>query len=364
MRLRTAGIALVFACHPVFSTVAQGADLYFPPVDGPWKTVAPSAAGFDGAGLDAAGAYAESEHSSALLILDRGRIVYEKHWPIAADSSHSSGAYQRMLQGQSDDGQSIEDVASVQKSVVSFLAGIAVTQGKLSLDERVSAYLKPGWSKATTQQEDAITVRHLMTMTSGLTDALTYKEPAGTAWRYNTGAYSQMCKVLEAVFGKDLNALTSELLTDRIGMADSRWTPRPTRRTEASNSIGFTTSARDLARFGIMILAGGRWDGEELGVSPQYLKAMLSSSQKLNPAYGLLWWLNGQAYSLAPGTRGRRDGSLLRTAPSDLVAARGALGRSVSVSPSTGLIVVRTGNQPSRTFDVELWRLIMKAKAN
>ncbi len=336
--------------------LAESHPLYFPPADGTWEAIAPAEAGFDADALDAVAAHVESVHSSALLVLHHGRILLERHWRIEPDSEHSSGTYQRMLKGYTDEGHAIEDVASAQKSVTAFLAGIAVTSDRLSLDDPVSVYLDDGWSNATPAQERAITIRHLMTMTSGLTEGLSYTDAPGTDWDYNTGAYSQMIRVLESIFSKSINEITSELLKDRVGMTNSSWRSRGGRVT--SNNVGFTTTARDLARLGIVISANGSWDGERLGISQAYLDTMLSPSQDLNQNYGLLWWLSGKPPNLKPGELYRA----IPYAPEDMVAAIGALGRILHVSKSEGLIAVRLGNQPPRGFDVEMWRLLMEAK--
>ncbi len=336
--------------------IAEPPSLYFPPAEGEWETIAPEAAGYDADALEAVAVHIESVHSSALLVLYQGRIMFEKHWRIEPDSEHSSGGYQRMLKGYSDDGQAIEDVASVQKSVTSFLTGIAVTADRLSLDDPVSVYLPEGWSNATPAQERAITIHHLMTMTSGLTEGLKYSTPPGTNWDYNTGAYSQMVGVLESIYSKPINDISSEFLTNRVGMKNSAWKSRGGQ--VAVNNFGFTTTARDLARLGIVIMADGAWDGENLGASQEYLDTMLSPSQDLNPNYGLLWWLSGKPPNLKPGQQYRA----IPYAPDDMVAAIGALGRILHISKSEGLIVVRLGNQPPRGYDVEMWRLLMEAK--
>ena len=92
----------------------------------------------------------------------------------------------------------------------------------------------------------------------------------------------------------------------------------------------------------------------------EYLKAMRSPSQDLNPSYGYLWWLNGQSHVVRAG-RIRRPGSLLKEAPSDMFAAQGALGRKVYIVPSMQLVVVRIGDATSKGFDGKFWELLMAA---
>jgi CubicO group peptidase (beta-lactamase class C family) len=171
-----------------------------------------------------------------------------------------------------------------------------------------------------------------------------------------------MIGVLAKATGMDIGTLTHELLTGPAGMRDTKWAPRPwSRGNDAANSIGLVTSARDLARFGLLILAKGEWNREDLLNNPAYFRNMLSPSQNLNPSYGLLWWLNGQERAMR-GARGRgRAGSMIPGAPDDLVAAQGALGRKCYVVPSMKLVVTRLGDEPGDAFNEEFWALLMKA---
>ncbi len=359
--LAAVGVAMLIAtCTAVVSHGAQGAPrsaLYFPPASGEWARIEPSRAGWDSRALDAALEYAHGKNSSGVVVVLDGRILAERDWPLTG-----SAAYGRMRLGATKDGHAIEDVASAQKSVVSFLAGVAEGRGRLDLSAPVDRYLGKGWSKAEPAAEAAITVQHLMTMTSGLTDGGAFQKPAGTAWRYNTGMYSRMIGVLEKATGTNIDALTRESLTTPAGMADSGWKPRPwAAGNDAANAIGFVTTPRDLARYGLTILAGGSWNGKDLLHNPTYLARMLQPSQDLNPSYGLLWWLNGQPrVQLARNTEAR-PGTLMPHAPKDLVAMLGALDRKCYVVPSLRLVVTRLGDAAGEAFDDAFWELLMKA---
>jgi CubicO group peptidase (beta-lactamase class C family) len=205
-------------------------------------------------------------------------------------------------------------------------------------------------------------------MTSGLSDSGIYQTPAGEAWRYNTGMYSRMIGLLEKVTGTDIETLTKEWLTGPTGMSDSQWVRRAwSEGNAAANSIGFATTGHDLARFGLLVLAKGSWNGKDLLHNSGYYGRMLKPSQDLNPSYGLLWWLNGQARVQHPADAKARPGSLVPSAPRDLVAAEGAMNRKLYVVPSMGLVVTRlgapTGTNPSLDlkWDDEFWKLLMKA---
>jgi CubicO group peptidase (beta-lactamase class C family) len=353
---------------PRAATEADAADaLYFPPINGKWKTVTPAQAGWDAEALDAAIAYAGEQRSTGVVVLHRGRVLAERYWEVAPDPKDPNDRVHRMTTGRTADGHAIEDVASIQKSVMSVLAGVARGKGLLDFEAPVSKYLGAGWSKASPELEAAITVRHVLGMTSGLKMDGSYEAPPGTRWLYNTPIYARTVQIVEKASGLTVDEYTRRWLTDPLGMSDSRWTPRPwvdepgaiAAGSAEGNTIGFSTSARDLARFGLMILAGGRWKGEDVFGDPRYLAEAFSSSQQHNPSYGLLWWLNGKAKR----PQGGRivDGPLIPSAPPDLVAAQGALGRKVYVVPSLDLVVTRLGDEPAKNFNDELWRRLMAA---
>jgi CubicO group peptidase (beta-lactamase class C family) len=362
MRVRILTVLCVAMPHFVIAQQQTGRpSLYFPAKD-EWETVSPKSLGLNTAALDTALDFAMERKSSSVIILHRGRILAERHRNIASPSRR----YQAMLHGKTSLSHVIEDVASCQKSVTSVLVGIAQQKGLLSLSDPVHKHLGAGWSLATPEQESAITLRHLITMTSGLSVRLKYVAPAGTKWAYNTTAYSRSLTVVTNATNMTANDVTREWLTGPLGMDDSSWVDRrlPADSPIVANRFGFATSARDLARFGLMMLANGNWHGETILSDQKFLKAATSPSQELNPSYGYLWWLNGKKFALR-GTR-RAAGSLVPTAPKDLFSAQGALGRRCSVSPSRQLVMVRIGDSPDRTgepkFDQEFWRLLMKVR--
>ena len=187
-----------------------GADGYFPPASGPWETIDPEAAGWVPRKLEALATLVGESNSRTFLLLSGGRIVAERYW---------NGA---------DEGTA-QDVASVQKSVTSTLVGIAAERSLLSIDDPVSRYLPPGWSASGAENEAMITIRHLLTMSSGLNPRTLRKaaEP-GTEWDYNTDAYQRLRPVLEAAAGEEINRLAHSWLFDTIGATSTAgWQERP-----------------------------------------------------------------------------------------------------------------------------------------
>ncbi len=155
----------------------------------------------------------------------------------------------------------------------------------------------------------------------------------------------------------DRHELTHEWLTQPLGMVHSKWVSRGAAGKAAGNAFEFATTARELARFGLMMLAGGKWGDLTIIGDQQYLKEATTSSQRLNPHYGYLWWLNRNAYE--------PNGSLGNAAaPADMFQASGALNRRCYVAPSMDLVVTRLGDQPAgrkREFDKQFWKLLMEA---
>ena len=376
--LFTVFLALVGGAGAGEAAADEGATvrkLYFPPVEGRWEKVGAAESGWDLVKLKAALDLAGRRKSSAVVILYQGRLLAEQYWEVPAKPKDERGRLSRyfyMRHGKDSSGRIIEDVASAQKSIVSLLVGIAGQKGLLKLSDPVDKHLGVGWSKAPREKEAKITLRHLVTMSSGLKIDLGYEAPPGTKWKYNTPAYSRSLQVVAAASGMSPNELTKKWLTEPLGMADSRWIDRRLERIEAAtgvkqkkaNTLGFATTARDLARVGLMLLAGGDWNGAAIVSDKTYLADSVKPSQKMNPAYGYLWWLNSSARPVASNGE-RRSRALVPSAPADLFAAQGALGRRLWVVPSLGIVATRLGDDPRASgrgdFDRLFWKAIVEA---
>ncbi|MDG1875313.1 MAG: serine hydrolase [Mariniblastus sp.] len=329
--------------------------IYFPSPGKDWETIDPAKVGWDSAKLKAALRYAGERNSSGVVVLYQGRIIAENYW-----TPKSSFRYRSTQHGVDVNQRNLEDVASVQKSVAAVLLGVAVQKQLVQLDDPVHLHLKHGWSRASHEQESAITLRHLITMTTGLNDRLEFKLQPGKEWRYNTNAYSRIVNVLEAASKLKRNELTKLWLTEPVGMVESAWVVRPFAKDDPkSNRHGFATSARELAKFGLLIQARGNWDGRQVLSEQNYFREMLRSSQEQNPSYGYLWWLNGQSHTIKAGRRKR--GPINKFAPLDMVSGLGALGRKVYVIPSWNLVVTRLGDNPGQDFDAEFWKRLASA---
>jgi CubicO group peptidase (beta-lactamase class C family) len=317
----------------------------------------PAAANWNAAALTEVVDYVRSQKTTGFLIIHDNRVVAEHNWPLGEDAATFTANF---VHGVAPDGALLEDVASQQKSFIAILTGVAVDKGLLDVSKPVSAYAGLGWSKAAPEQEAKIAVRNLLEMNSGLKENLTFEAPPGTKFFYNTPAYAILKRVLEGASKQTLDDLTRVWLTDPVGMKDTAWRKRPGAFADVGNPTGLVTTPRDIARMGQLVLDGGvAQDGKRV-VSKAQLDALFKPTAT-NPAYGRLWWLNGQTgLTTAAGTG--TAGELVPAAPDDLIAAQGAQDRKLYVVPSLKLVVVRTGQAtPDRDFNQQLWTRLMKA---
>jgi CubicO group peptidase (beta-lactamase class C family) len=308
---------------PVDPPTTPPASAYFPPVTGDaWETTAPAALGWNTAALDAALDWAGTQNSSAVVILVRGRLVAERYWN--GWTTTTAGPW-----------------FSAGKTVTAALVGQLAAEGRLRLDQPVRELLGDGWSRAPAT-EAQITVRHLLAMASGLDDSLRAVTPPGSRFYYNNPAYYQLFGVIEAAAAQPLTTVARSRLFDPVGMR--------TTVAVANTSVGepgfiFAGSARDFARFGLLMLNHGRWDGTRVHADSAFLATARRPSGTDNLSYGFLWWLNGGASHRVPGPYllPTLAGPLFPSAPTDLVAALGADDKKLYLVPSLDLVVVRLG---------------------
>jgi CubicO group peptidase (beta-lactamase class C family) len=338
-------------------TIAGGSAMVATTPSQTFSAIDPAKAGWNVAALADVAAYVESQKTTGFLILQNRRIVYEHNWPLPPDAAPFGANF---THGTDARGALKEDVASAQKSFIAILAGIAIDKKLLDISRPVSAYIGPGWSKASADQERQIVVRHLLEMSSGLTEPLGFEAPAGTKFFYNTPAYAFLKPVLEKASGKSLDDITRDWLTAPAGMTDTLWRRRPAAFGDIGNPTGLYTTPIDMSTLGQLVMDNGKAADGARVISEAQLAAIFQRSPT-NPAYGRLWWLNGSAFTLLPANA-RSETALIPAAPADLVAAQGAQDRKIYIARSMKLIVVRTGRAaPDRGFNHQLWQRLMKA---
>ncbi len=308
-------------------------------------------------------AWADKTATTALYVQIRGETIAAIDRPLAGSGWYGidgqahigtieEGALGLPFEPTADD-RMRQDVASVQKSVISVMVGIALDRGVLQFDDLVIDHLGAGWTRAGDDHEKAITIRHLLSMTSGLDNGLQSEGTPGEQWQYGLGpAWHILKPLLVRASGQSLDELTEEWLLGPLDMGETSWIARPGMEyLDGTPFEALFTSARDLNHFGQMVLDDGASLEGQAVISPAVLSQLLQPSQDHNRAYGLLWWLNGQRPHLAPLASEPTDDVLYPLAPPDMVAASGAMGQMCQVIPSRKTVIVRLGGPLPGVFD-------------
>lgn len=330
---------LVFA---LLLGLAGKAQLYFPPITGNnWDTLSPTSLGWCTNRTDSLFNLLEGRRTKAFMILKDGKIAVEKYF----------GTFTR---------DSAWYWASAAKSLTGFLTGMAQQKGLLNINDTVSRYLGTGWTSCPPDKERLITIKHQLTMTTGLdynvpddncTDpsCFKYKADAGTFWYYYNAPYHALQDVIAAAAGKSYQQFTTQELSVRTGISGA-WFDHI-----------FYSKARSMARFGLLVLNKGIWAADTILRDTQYFKEMTNTSQPFNESYGYLWWLNGKNSFKLPGTVLTFNGPICPQAPPDLLMGLGKNDQKVYVWPSRNIVVVRMGEEADGNnpvpvvFDTLLW---------
>ncbi len=320
--------------------------MYFPPVSGnEWETVSVADLSWNQNAVQPLKDFLIQKNTMAFMILVNGRIVMEEyfngHTPSAGWEWNSAG-----------------------KTLVATTTGIAQQEGLLSINDKASDFLGTGWTNMSLAKENLITVRNLLTMTSGIDDAnqlvikpnLTYVADAGTRWAYGN-VFQKLTDVVSVAGNTDFETYFNEKLKNKTGM-DGYWN-------FGTIFTIYHSTARSMARFGILALNKGKWNNEQI-VDEQFFTESINTSQNINPSYGYLWWLNGKTSYMIPGEQTVYQGFLVPDAPADMYAAMGAKDQRLYVIPGKKMIIIRMGNasDPANPnfavsgFDNELWAKI------
>ncbi|MBZ2205735.1 beta-lactamase family protein [Massilia sp. R798] len=249
--------------------------------------------------IDAAigGVIAERRMPGAVFHLERAGMAYQKAY---GNHSYEAGAA-AVTPATVFDAASLTKVVATAPSVM-----LLAEDGRVDLDAPLVRYLP----ECAGQGRDPITVRHLLTHTSGLPAGLpatpawhgltralalacsrTPTDAPGTAFRYSDVNYILLGELVRRVSGQPLDRFADERIFAPLGMRDSRFVPLPAmapariaptqrlpgeaprllqgevhdptarRMDGVAGSAGMFTTARDLARFARMLLAGGELDG-------------------------------------------------------------------------------------------------------
>ena len=320
--------------------------MYFPSnATATWQTKPLADLGWKQSSVQSLKDYLQAKNTKSFMILVNGRIVMEEYF-----NGHT----------QTDTWQ----WNSAGKTLVCATTGIAQQEGSLGINNKVSQYLGTGWTSEPLPKENLITVRNLLTMTSGTNDAnelvtrqnLTYVADAGSRWSYHN-VWQRLIDVLAAATNQDFETYFNAKLKLKIGM-EGYWNFGLVYKIYHSNT-------RSMARFGLLALNKGKWNDEQI-LNQNFFGESIASSQSINPSYGYLWWLNGKSSYMVPGAQTVFSGALVPSAPADMYAAMGAADQRIYIVPSRNMVVVRMGeasdpNNPNFAlsgFDDALWQKV------
>lgn len=343
LQMRSNSLILALFCIGILKS-----QTYFPPNNSDdWDTISPSSLGWCQQKIDSLNTFLAANNTKAFILLKDGKIVFEEYF----------------------NGHSPDDNwywASAGKTLKAFAVGIAQQENSLQLSDPVSSYLGQGWTSATPTQEDNITIYHQLSMTTGLDDGvddlnctqsscLQYFSDAGTRWAYHNAPYTLLDQVIENATGQTLNQFVTQKIKNPIGM-DGLYLP-------VENNTVFFSTPRSMARFGLLVLNNGQWNGNQIMTDTAYFDEMVNTSQNLNESYGYLWWLNGKDSFMVPQSQWVFNGSMLPAAPDDMISAMGKNGQFINVIPSTNMVWIRMGDAPDDdliTFPLnnEIWTYI------
>ncbi len=332
------------ACNKYDDDDQPDDSMYFPSGN-EWDTRSVSGLGWNESAVQPLKDFLIQKNTRSFMILVNGRIVMEEYFNghIAATTWQWNSAG---------------------KTLVAAATGIAQQEGLLDINDKVSDYLGTGWTSEPAEKENLITLRHLLSMTSGINDAnnlvikqnLTYLADAGTRWSYHN-VFQLLMDAVAYAGSQEFEYYFNARLRDKIGM-EGYW----------NKGVIFTiyhSNTRSMARFGLLALNKGKWKDEQV-LNESFFTESTSPSQNINPSYGYLWWLNGKTRFMVPGSQNVYPGSLVPDAPSDMFAAMGAEDQRIYVIPGKNMVVVRMGDasdpqNPSFAvsgFDNDLWERV------
>ena len=370
MKLNSSSFLLLF----LWSTFLLG-QRYFPPSHGAWEKKEPKEFKINSKKLESAIDFAmENEYSGSrdLRIAILKGFAHEPYHKILGPTKKRGGpaglilknGYQIASWG---DIKRVDMTFSVTKSYLSTVAGLAVDQNLISTKEKVSTTVWDTTFDGSHNQQ--ITWEHLLNQSSDWSGTLwgghdwadrPPKEGSiddwknrdfytpGTRFEYNDVRVNLLAYSLLQVWRKPLPQVLKEHIMDPIGASttwrwfgyDNSWTDLDGHHVQSVSGGGHSgggifINALDHARFGLLFLNKGAWNGKQLISQDWIEKATVSSPAQVN--YGYMWWLNKK------GTSRFWEG-----VPENVFYAAGFGGNFIVIVPDEELVIVTRWLEPSQ----------------
>jgi len=315
-----------------------------------WEMIEdPESVGWSSEKLQTAYSYAQTIQTAAVMIINDGKVLY--HW----------GEIDRKFW-----------MHSCRKSLLSALIGIHVDEGHIDLSKTMADLGIDDNAPSLTDLEKTATVRMLLKARSGV-----YHEAAaesagmkaarperhshtpGTFWYYNNWDFNSLGTIFRQETGTDIFEAFKTRIADPIGMEDYQVSDGQYHYENISihPAYPFRMTARDAARFGLLFLRKGLWEGNRI-ISEAWITESTTSYSDAGSAggYGYMWWVAVDAEHVPAVTI--NDGAY---------SARGYHGHCILIIPDLDVVIVHRvntdiGNQVNGVEFGILVSLILDAK--
>ncbi|WP_353158572.1 serine hydrolase [Myroides odoratus] len=288
----------------------------------------------------------------SLLILKDNHLVYENYFDGEDEKVGSRLGY---ISHKIND---LHDCRSITKSITSTCIGIAVKKGLIkNIDDPIYPYFKTKYDKKFDDKKKKISIRNLLTMTSGLdwNEDVSYRDSrntelrmdmssdpidfilgrpmvaqSGETWNYNGGNTQLLAEIIKSVSGQPINEFAEKELFKPLGINKFEWITL-TKNMPAAAS-GLRLRSRDLLKIGLLYMSNGVWNNKQL-LNPDWVDISLNpaitriSTKDKNAGYGFQFWTSTE---------------MVEGKEINIVEAKGNGGQRIFFCKSLNLLVVIT----------------------
>ena len=318
-----------------------------------WEMYSPKSMGYDSIQLSRAKDYSDSIKTAGVMVVVKGKLIYEWGDIDVKYNTHS-----------------------IRKSFLSALYGNYIKEGIIDIDKTMEE-IEVDDTPPLSEEERQATIRDCLKARSGIYHPALYEsqgmkdlkperytEKPGIHWYYNNWDFNVTGTIFTKMTGKDIYQSIYDEIATPTQMQD--FTPSDGQYFTGEESIHpaypFRVTARDLARFGLLMLNNGNWDGKQLIPADWVAESTAYHSDATlysSDGYGYMWWV-ARKHNKYPHLYGA-------DIPNGSYSARGAGGHYVMIIPDYDMVIVHRVNTDERnsvstTEAGKLFQLIMDAR--